>query len=105
MIPLPPSSTTTDTLFPYTTLFRSRSLAASRCRNFKSVVSSGIRSKPICAKSRCGAARACGGREQDSEPWLDVIQAPTVPAITELEADDARLAIDRGTEEIGRAHV
>src|SRR3546814_981593 len=65
-----------------------RSLASSRCRKFKIVVSSGIRSKPICAKRRCGAARECGGREQDSETWLDVIHAPSVPAITELEADD-----------------
>src|SRR3546814_13357678 len=92
----PPRSTRTANLFPYPTLVRS--LASSRCRKVKIVVSSGIRSKPICAKRRCGAARECGGREQDSETWLDVIQAPSVPAITELEADDARLAIDRGTE-------
>src|SRR3546814_16752027 len=92
----PPRSTRTANLFPYPTLVRS--LASSRCRKVKIVVSSGIRSKPICAKRRCGAARECGGREQDSETWLDVIQAPSVPAITELEADDARLALDRGTE-------
>src|SRR3546814_17786369 len=33
MIPSPPRSTRTDTLFPYTTLFRSRHAEASPCRN------------------------------------------------------------------------
>src|SRR3546814_1483424 len=32
----PPRSTRTDTLFPYTTLFRSRSAAAARCRVVRS---------------------------------------------------------------------
>src|SRR6056297_3807281 len=32
MIRRPPRSTRTDTLFPYTTLFRSRSTSAARCR-------------------------------------------------------------------------
>src|SRR3546814_7295021 len=47
MIPHPPRSTRTDTLFPYTTLFRSRPRAGADCHC-------------LCPVDRCGAGRTLG---------------------------------------------
>src|SRR3546814_15430364 len=42
MIRLPPRSTRTDTLFPYTTLFRSCTLERSFCMKLKRIVAGGV---------------------------------------------------------------
>src|SRR3546814_1467059 len=53
MIRRPPRSTRTDTLFPYTTLFRSAALGVPRHR-------SGLRGRAACPTS-CATLQACHG--------------------------------------------
>src|SRR3546814_3077882 len=62
MIRRPPRSTRTDTLFPYTTLFRSRRLGESRARSRSGQVAGAKRSEPMLAASRQGRS------EQGGEP-------------------------------------
>src|SRR3546814_4430391 len=74
MIRRPPRSTRTDTLFPYTTLFRSKVMGAwtDVCRSAHSVE---ISSKPICPPEplHCKGVHACvltkmaskGGRSEE----------------------------------------
>src|SRR3546814_19975932 len=57
MIRLPPRSTRTDTLFPYTTLFRSKegSAMARRVASTESVATSSIREKPASLRFMFGS--------------------------------------------------
>src|SRR3546814_4172304 len=73
MIPRPPRSTRTDTLFPYTTLFRSRHLAA---------LMFGRRLRASCAEPRRCWSRLRGGRRARSTfdhpaPWVTTVAAAT----------------------------
>src|SRR3546814_967611 len=57
MIRRPPRSTRTDTLFPYTTLFRSRMIPAAGCRTWRSSIGSWTRRSRQKAR---GSARKAG---------------------------------------------
>src|SRR3546814_12151435 len=59
MIRRPPRSTRTDTLFPYTTLFRSR-----RCARRHGRAGARIRRR-ASARSRCSAAKAAAMRSEE----------------------------------------
>src|SRR3546814_13110841 len=104
----PPGSTRTDTLFPYTTLFRSRGLPLDTERFFV-----------ICVNVLGGCMGSTGPKSLDpatGEPWaLDfpVITVADMVRAQKLLID--RLGIDKlfcviggsmgGMQEIGRAHV
>src|SRR3546814_4446111 len=67
MIRRPPRSTRTDTLFPYTTLFRScRSGSRNRRTSSQTCSAVSIEQSPDCALWRCAAAILIGDRHDDS---------------------------------------
>src|SRR3546814_13458701 len=113
MIQRPPKSTRTDTLFPYTTLFRSH------VDIFTPVIDGGLIAELFDAEALLGRAagdpdgaatvdirdlsgsrahRACGGRDDDGFALLRLSDY--------REGGMSRRAVDpEDTEEIGRAHV
>src|SRR3546814_17261582 len=89
MIPRPPRSTRTDTLFPYTTLFRSASLSKMPAKI-----------NPICIHPMFGpGAKSIKGQNIISVPIKDAKKELTV--VKELFDGANFVTID----EIGRAHV
>src|SRR3546814_14456491 len=93
MIRRPPRSTRTDTLFPYTTLFRSRGVRGGALRRGAGGVPPG---------SRC-AARGCRHQLQRRER-----PPPTEPPRRGRRRRRASARLRRGRRrrrEIGRAHV
>src|SRR3546814_16598119 len=68
MIRRPPRSTRTDTLFPYTTLFRSRHDRPDRARR-------GRRRRSRAGRRREAAGRARGARRQRSEEHTSELQS------------------------------
>src|SRR3546814_2546708 len=70
MIRLPPRSTRTDTLFPYTTLFRSRAAARARDRTGRNADLAPRRPRPDAAgdrqRTRAGAPRSAVGAVRGS---------------------------------------
>src|SRR3546814_13240655 len=99
MIRRPPRSTRTDTRFPYTTLFRSRSIARAQyaSRDFRSSVASRYRS-PMLAFIL---------DDPDRRPHKAVDRAsPEIQPVNSKARDGAPGSLRSGTEpEIGRAHV
>src|SRR3546814_12724544 len=105
MIPRPPRSTLTDTLFPYTTLFRSRGRPAPpRCRTRG-------RGGPTCPRRACPrpARRPCSARSRPRS-----FGARRLPPVDEvLDAVDLVERLDHQLDgrphpqvvQIGRAHV
>src|SRR3546814_5117337 len=69
MIRRPPRSTRTDTLFPYTTLFRSRgsyqALAAKPRRHISASLSRRLRRPGVLGHSRFMLSSACGTRRSE----------------------------------------
>src|SRR3546814_9184591 len=68
MIRLPPRSTRTDTLFPYTTLFRSHRITSPwKWRHLKSVIVPSVQSPPSMLKLHdfCNRARMVADRRLD----------------------------------------
>src|SRR3546814_15073130 len=73
MIRRPPSSTRTDTLFPYTTLFRSMTRGNQRLfRVARSVVGNDSEAEDVLQESYLRAFKAIGGFRGDSDvmTWL-----------------------------------
>src|SRR3546814_7565143 len=63
MIRRPPRSTRTDTLFPYTTLFRSRAGRATADRAYRSAPRAASALPPVDADERAGRVGGGGARE------------------------------------------
>src|SRR3546814_8609198 len=100
MIRRPPRSTRTDTLFPYTTLFRSVSRQMkTRGPTRWSVIAPGSPAREHCNEISLGNA-GDDGRSRQRRRDIDVDQSAT-------EADLERLCqrADRLLHQIGRAHV
>src|SRR3546814_10886689 len=76
MIRRPPRSTRTDTLFPYTTLFRSclDRLHAATVRPLRGSVGSG-EPRSLCRPARASKARARGGLWKRSEEHTSELQS------------------------------
>src|SRR3546814_5740131 len=113
MIRRPPRSTRTDTLFPYTTLFRSEPLKLERRRKlrrqprFKGQTINKMIPNIITMAALC--AGLTGIRFAINEQWEFAVAAVLIAAV--LDALDGRMArllksaSDFGAEQIGRAHV
>src|SRR3546814_19475788 len=85
----PPRSTRTDTLFPYTTLFRSRSKGRERCRPAEPREAL----PPPCQAS---AGLFLEARVQQAEMWqsdLGRVAAPAQPSLLELALGDHALVV------------
>src|SRR3546814_13356517 len=104
MIRRPPRSTRTDTLFPYTTLFRSESWTPAR------IIIAGLATGFLAGRAdpaRILKQLGSGGR------WIQLVGALSGLAASlqsSIAAADAGKAVDRAGEaaeqaEIGRAHV
>src|SRR3546814_8474945 len=94
MIRRPPRSTRTDTLFPYTTLFRSSVVAGNGAGALGRLV---IRVGVDCQQAeRLGHRRHDTGRPRKA--------SPTTPRITRVGGARALLLVERRAE-IGRAHA
>src|SRR3546814_21073167 len=106
MIRRPPRLTRTDTLFPYTTLFRSRQSFKDSQRRPKSIASS-IWQKPkskissnqahLIANARTFAFETCS-------PRLRLQKQPESVASSHLQSMDTS-ALEALASKIGRAHV
>src|SRR3546814_4696890 len=93
MLRLPPISTRTDTLFPYTTLFRSAADLRTRMASGEEIereAATAIRPVPTFAE----AARAChkaikGGwaNKRHSDSWLTSLETHIIPAIGSAPVD------------------
>src|SRR3546814_489409 len=68
MIRRPPRSTRTDTLFPYTTLFRSLSCGGGRCRTHAGGERAAPRAAAAAAAPADAVQRAAGGGEVPGRP-------------------------------------
>src|SRR3546814_4364730 len=119
MIRRPPRSTHTDTLFPYTTLFRSR-LSVSRIASMPSVAPFARSIRPLIAAAPLLVLAACGGGDRNAaqggmagqtpEVGYVVVQPTQAPVTTELAG---RTSAYKSSEvrpqvtglKIGRAHV
>src|SRR3546814_17595977 len=101
MLRRPPRSTRTDTLFPYTTLFRSEfsgeTLMASVTRLKRLVMTvSALRDRAAAAPDAPGTERTLGYRERLDQAVSDDLNTPrALPVLDEMLAD----------KKIGRAHV
>src|SRR3546814_6457969 len=131
LIPLPPRSTRTDKLFPYTTLFRSRP-------SYRTFERPGVRHGPLCLRRNRGVSaqrRVPRGTEASvvEDPRSRDDGAPSTAARTDIHARRAVVSLSRspgpartdgrdgpgkgrgapthigiarrGQREIGRAHV
>src|SRR3546814_16881415 len=107
MIRRPPRSTRTDTLFPYTTLFRSpdcadRPHAAANSGSTSPHPYTPLLRTPLVSSHRSGHCR--DKSSQSIDPPQDAPeQIPAYGNFGRLERDVAALSDDLG--EIGRAHV
>src|SRR3546814_1350343 len=107
MIRRPPRSTRTDTLFPYTTLFRSQGQGlagilggARQARPHP--VRAGRRSRP----ARGGSVRACSDEAADQDQGGGAARRHLAPgSMTMARIDDLKAKTDDQLDEIGRAHV
>src|SRR3546814_13007796 len=94
MIRLPPRSTRTDTLFPYTTLFRSRVAAEIE-------LVGAIQAHPALAKQVCQHAMDDGSADLRLDVVADDRQAalgkPAAPVV--LRSDEDGNAIDEGASD------
>src|SRR3546814_12665404 len=115
MIRRPPISTRTDTLFPYTTLFRSQAAPAStggarregggrfadRATSEARAMGKDVRGAPQARRRAPGGAGRpwCVG-EESSRMRIILIYSPALP-----QRVSAPLAIVSGFAKIGRAHV
>src|SRR3546814_7122153 len=101
MIRRPPRSTRTDTLFPYTTLFRSR--VAARCGGDRERrARAGRRSAQAAAgRGAGGAVAGVAGDLRRGDAAAREAGRPALPAA----GDDQRVPRDRRPGQIGRAHV
>src|SRR3546814_7068806 len=86
MIRRPPRSTRTDTLFPYTTLFRSHIINSATKTNF---MSGGQRRCPVVFRGPNGAASRVGAQDsQNYGPWY--ASGPGLVVIAPWSAADAK---------------
>src|SRR3546814_10836843 len=104
MIRRPPRSTRTDTLFPYTTLFRSRlSAAIDRSRDRLAAVDAReqiAQMRAVIDDLRAGYHEQ-GVRPRNDELWL----RGTAGALTCIQRADIAMITAEDDYEIGRAHV
>src|SRR3546814_8461518 len=112
MIRRTPRSTRTDTLFPYTTLFRSTHVALVYYPRLFGLREQGPRCNPVrCGASGAGAARGSGrgaDGKGDRGPARQEggVRPQVLPRLCAGEAGDERRRLSPGEEhEIGRAHV
>src|SRR3546814_17476302 len=103
MIRRPPRSTRTDTLFPYTTLFRSSSTVGRL--SFISAVSGGV-GMIEGRRFICGSLRDYGRRlyKPPMQYVLTVIGDPRSRPLTAALVDEARRAIDSSSSTAGAPH-
>src|SRR3546814_1989781 len=99
MIRRPPRSTRTDTLFPYTTLFRSPGSAGFCRRRPADSVAATARALRFCAVGLLCALAACA--DPQPGPDLDGSGGPDEGGDTETTAGGEATP----STEIGRAHV
>src|SRR3546814_9248731 len=85
MIPRPPRSTRTDTLFPYTTLFRSDVLAAA-IDHAREVVAQNLRSSRAKSRNADGAQGVSTSLETDGEGVIPVIAMRSEEHTSELQS-------------------
>src|SRR3546814_20052331 len=93
MIRRPPRSTRTDTLFPYTTLFRSPSSTSATIPNGRS-----SRSTTSAASARSFRKRACGCRPPERSRMSDA-QSP-IERFKQSTAATLRAIAERGAVEV-----
>src|SRR3546814_5631159 len=110
MIRRPPRSTRTDTLFPYTTLFRSRRLVGQRVNELHEIIE-GIRDEVI-AENGCQWREGCTEDEEDAGIDLnDTLARDTLSVVGAIKAVEASecwtkpLKPNADSVKIGRAHV
>src|SRR3546814_13874065 len=102
----PPKSTRTNTLFPYTTLFRSRLLEGKRVRNGDKPA---LIEKPVLAQHTVDRSaerrREIGVGDLSRGPALHEDPGDTIPALETAAplADRPHLARSIGTRQIGTA--
>src|SRR3546814_9788289 len=109
----PPRSTRTDTLFPYTTLFRSRRPHAAPARhvavNDRGWIDPAMRAVVADHRPQVARLRLAAARRQHLRGGLVDEQAIALQKLRLLPVDDrlqiARRAADPAREQIGRAHV
>src|SRR3546814_5939684 len=109
MIRRPPRSTRTDTLFPYTTLFRSDSGTGDRARDGRRAQLTPRRVRASCrksapfprAKTRGIAERSRGG---DAAVLAPLERAPRLRPKAEVHPERPP-GQSKGSGKIGRAHV
>src|SRR3546814_18964100 len=97
MSPLPPISTRTDTLFPYTTLFRS--VETPRGHVLPMGISTSLDANGVQTKERkmTEETPVSVTMEKDGEIAVIIVNNPPVNALS--------WHVRQGLEEIGRAHV
>src|SRR3546814_17521882 len=95
MIRRPPRSTRTDTLFPYTTLFRSSSISCMR-KGSNGGTSDRARRSPFCSSCAFSPSRSCSCGSPNGAARCE--PAPLV-------RHPAHRARSAGHDQIGRAHV
>src|SRR3546814_15127543 len=103
MLRRPPRSTRTDTLFPYTTLFRSKLMDAG-------FTPTTARTQAELLAQRYATRSARLGRELTGDEFSDVLVNNVLPErlAAAQKADQLDMTINvmrRGLDEIGRAHV
>src|SRR3546814_16842182 len=109
MIRRPPRSTRTDTLFPYTTLFRSPSATMVRASKALSMVRCGNASKPFCA----ALIQEIGRNVEDGRATCSQICRHANPEAASSHGRERNFAIEHfnrlqlvpGRAEIGSASV
>src|SRR3546814_4123638 len=101
----PPSSTRTDTLFPYTTLFRS--LADARVRGLAA-----LRSRVVTVINSCvalglpcpgDAARRAVITHIDGHPYAMLVEGVEDVAVYDVQPLTSGVALDAGWRSIGRS--
>src|SRR3546814_16851375 len=105
MIRRPPRSTRTDTLVPYTTLFRSQPDQAGDEQGDGEVGCHGA--QPVAAAAAAAERQAVAQQEEIGGAYAEHHQWVAVEAVAQAAPErEGAVFVDRkGVDEIGRAHV